>query len=112
MEKIKILSQQEINKELEDLPGWEQQDDKIVKQIEFKDFISAINFVYQLAPSFERIEHHPDIHIFYNKILFELQRFDIGGKITNKDIEAAHEIEKNTVEWEVRERNMKKWKTK
>lgn len=112
MKKIKILSQAEINKELDNLPGWEQKNDKIIKQFELKDFMNAINFVYQLAPSFEKIEHHPDIHIFYNKILFELQRFDVGGKITDKDIEAAHEIEKGVVEWGAREKNIKEWKVK
>ena len=96
---IKILTQAEIDKELRDLSSWEQKGDNIQKQFEFESFMDAINFIYNLAPTFERIEHHADIHILFNKILFELQRFDVGGKITNRDIEVAHEIEKSFKEW-------------
>ena len=38
-----------------------------------------------------------DIHIlnenFYSKRLFELQRFDVGGKITDMDFKTTREIE-------------------
>jgi len=67
---------------------------KISKEFKFEDFMGSLNFVNKLAPFCEREDHHPDIHIFYSKILFELQRFDIGGKITDKDFAVAQEIER------------------
>lgn len=92
--KVKILNNIEINENLKDLPGWEYKDNKISKEFEFKDFMDSLVFVVRLAPFCEANDHHPDIHIFYSKILFELQRFDVGGKVTDKDFLVAHEIER------------------
>jgi pterin-4a-carbinolamine dehydratase len=33
------------------------------------------------------------MHIYYNKIVFELQRFDADRKVTDKDFVVAKEIE-------------------
>ncbi len=56
--------------------------------------MDAVAFIVKLAPISEKHDHHPDIHIFYKKILFELQRFDIGGKVTDRDFFIASEIER------------------
>jgi 4a-hydroxytetrahydrobiopterin dehydratase len=89
-----ILKPKEIKAELKNLPGWKFADNKISKQFEFKDFVDSIGFVNKLVPFFESVDHHPDTHILYSKVLFELQRFDIGGKVTDKDILVATKIEK------------------
>lgn len=94
MEKPKILSEKEIRENLKKLPGWEYADDKIKKEFKFTDFMDSLSFINKLAPFFEKMDHHPDTHIFYSKVLFELQRFDIGGKVTDRDFEVASEIEK------------------
>lgn len=93
MTETHILTNTEIQNELKSLPGWNFSNDKISKEFKFNDFLSAIHFVNELAPICEENDHHPDIHIFYNKILFDLQRFDVGGKVTDKDIFIAHQIE-------------------
>ncbi len=89
-----ILTPKEIKLKLKKLPGWKFSDNKISKQFEFKDFLDSLGFVKKLAPYFESMDHHPDTHILYSKVLFELQRFDVGGKVTDKDIKVATEIEK------------------
>src|SRR5258708_28254958 len=94
MEKPNILTNEEIQTRLKDLPGWEFTDDKISKQFEFKDFMDSLGFINQLAPYFEEMDHHPDTTIMYSKIKFELQRFDVGGKVTDRDFEGAPEIER------------------
>ncbi len=99
MNEIIILSQTDIEKELKDLPGWVQEEDKITKQFEFRNFMDAMNFAYELAPIFEKLEHHADMHILYNVIVFDLKTHDSGGKITNKDIQTAHEIEIFSDRW-------------
>lgn len=91
----KILTKEEIEKELGDLDGWEYKDEKISKEFEFEDFSDGLNFVNKLELFFNNLDHHPDIHIFYNKIRFDLQRFDVGGKVTDKDITIAKKIEEN-----------------
>ena len=93
-ENIKILTDDEIQEKLKDFPGWNYTNNKISKEFRFKEFLDAVDFINRLAPECEKINHHPDIHIFYNKILFELQRYDVGGKVTNKDFLVAAEIER------------------
>ncbi|MDO8530404.1 MAG: 4a-hydroxytetrahydrobiopterin dehydratase [bacterium] len=94
MEKPNILSEEQIEAGLVGVPGWEYKDNKISKEFKFKDFMDVLDFVNKLAPYCESIDHHPDIHIFYSKVLFELQRFDVGGKVTDKDFMVAKEIER------------------
>ncbi len=94
MTKPIILTKKEIVARLKNLPGWKFKDDKISKQFEFKDFMGSLDSIHQLAPFCEAPDHHPDAHTFYSKVLFELQRFDIGGKVTDKDFLVAEEIEK------------------
>lgn len=89
----KILTEQEITDGLKSLPGWAYKDNKISKEFKFEDFMGSLNFINELAPYCQRLDHHPDVHIFYSKVLFELQRFDVGGKVTDKDFMVAHKIE-------------------
>lgn len=94
---IKILSEKEIISSLAKLEGWTYIKDgdqgKISKEFKFKDFMDSLDFVNKLSEIFEKNDHHPDIHIFYNRIKFELQRFDVGGKVTPQDIETAKIIQ-------------------
>ncbi len=93
-EDIKILSEEEIEEGLNDLPGWEREGNKIKKQFEFPSFPLGLEFINGLAPFFEEVDHHPDISIAYKKITFELTRHSVGGKLTKKDLQVASEIEK------------------
>jgi len=97
---IKILVEGEILEKLNDFPGWIYRDNKIKKEFKFRDFMDCLSFIVRLSPVFEINDHHPDLHIFYSKILFELQRFDVGGKVTNRDFETAKVIEDAYVEYQ------------
>ena len=94
MNDTKPLSKKDIEARLKGLTRWKYAKNKISRQFAFYDFKEALAFVNKLGAFSEKIDHHPDIHIFYNKILFELQRFDIGGKVTERDFTVAHEIER------------------
>ncbi len=93
MDKPKILPEEEIKKELAGLPGWEREGMKIKKQFKFQDFADSLNFINGLLPYCEELDHHPDAHIFYSKVLFELTRYDVGEKLTDKDFAIARKIE-------------------
>jgi len=62
---------------------------RISKEYKFKDFIGAINFVERVADIAEMESHHPDIHIYYNKVVLELSTHAIGGLSENDFILAA-----------------------
>lgn len=95
--KIKILSDKEIEIKLKELPGWVREDNKITKEFELENFLKVIMLINDLAPFFEENDHHPDMHISYKKIRFDLTRYDIGGKITEKDFLVATEIERQLI---------------
>jgi len=92
-QKPNILSAKEIKEELKSFPGWKYRANKISKEFKFADVMDSLNVIKKLAPYCEKIDHHPDIHIFYSKVLFELQRCDVGGKVTDKDFMVARRIE-------------------
>ncbi|MEK7178944.1 MAG: 4a-hydroxytetrahydrobiopterin dehydratase, partial [Patescibacteria group bacterium] len=56
---------------------------KISKVFSFKDFLEAMRFVNRVADSAEKEGHHPDIHIFYNKVKIEISTHAIGGLSVN-----------------------------
>ena len=87
------LDEGELDTVMQRLPGWVLEDRKIAKEFEFKDFIDALGFINRLVPFFETKDHHPDVHIFYNRVRFELSRYDLGGKVTDRDVQVAKRIE-------------------
>ncbi len=93
MDKPKALTQEEIEKELVNLPGWTYADDKLAKEFEFSDFVGSLSFINRMVAYFQEMDHHPDVHIFYSKVKMELQRFDAGSKVTDRDITVAKKID-------------------
>ena len=87
----KPLSRADALDYLAEVPGWKLDGNgiKISKEFKFKDFIGAINFVERVADVAEMEQHHPDIHIHYNKVLLELWTHAIGGLSENDFIVAA-----------------------
>jgi|SRR3989344_7477972 len=94
MNKPNILTKEQIEQALPSLPGWSYAEDKLSKEFEFADFVGSLSFINRLVAYFQEMDHHPDVHIFYSKVKFELQRFDVGGKVTDRDIEVARYIDK------------------
>jgi 4a-hydroxytetrahydrobiopterin dehydratase len=88
---IKPLTKEEAEKYLEEIQGWtlDTESKKIYKEYKFQDFIGAINFINLIADIAEEEGHHPDIHIFYNKVVLELSTHSIGGLSENDFILAS-----------------------
>jgi 4a-hydroxytetrahydrobiopterin dehydratase len=92
MEKPKILTSKELRTIMPRLAGWKLVRNKLVRTFEFQDFIGSLSFVNSLAVYFETVDHHPDVHIAYGEVTFELTRYDVGGKVTDRDVEVAKKI--------------------
>jgi len=87
------LSKSEINKNLKSLnSNWKLVDNKIQREFIFKDFLSAFNFIKELADLAEILNHHPDIFNSYNKVIISLTTHDLGG-VSKKDFKLAEEID-------------------
>ena len=82
---------EEIRNYMPDVPEWKLSDDSksIYREFKFKDFIGAVNFVNNIADVAEEEGHHPDIHIYYNKVHLDLSTHAIGGLSENDFIVAA-----------------------
>jgi len=76
---------------LSELSGWTLSRDTkmLAKDLVFKNFDKAMDFVNMVADAAEFENHHPDIHIFYNKVKLELSTHSIGGLSENDFILAA-----------------------
>ena len=88
---IKPMSRENAQDYVDESYGWalDQDAKKISKEYKFKDFIGAINFVNLVADIAEEEGHHPDIHVYYNKVVLELWTHAIGGLSENDFILAA-----------------------
>ncbi|MEK7564022.1 MAG: 4a-hydroxytetrahydrobiopterin dehydratase [Patescibacteria group bacterium] len=88
---MKPLSREDAQDYVDESYGWTLSEDakKISKEFKFKDFIGAINFVERVADVAEMEGHHPDIHVYYNKVILELTTHSIGGLSENDFILAA-----------------------
>lgn len=76
---------------LAELEGWELAKDSksIVKELIFKNFDKAMDFVNMVADAAEHEGHHPDIDIRYNKVRLVLTTHSIGGLSENDFILGA-----------------------
>jgi 4a-hydroxytetrahydrobiopterin dehydratase len=86
------LSDDDVQKGLATLPGWERQGDEIVKEFKFDGFGDAIAFVVRLGFKADKANHHPDIDVRYNRVRVALSTHSEGG-ITAKDFALGAEAE-------------------
>jgi 4a-hydroxytetrahydrobiopterin dehydratase len=87
------LNQDQINANLLKFSGWNYENDSIIKQFQFRDFIEALSFVNAVGLESEKMDHHPDILMFaWNKVKITISTHDAGG-VTEKDFSLASKIE-------------------
>jgi 4a-hydroxytetrahydrobiopterin dehydratase len=88
------LSKEEIEEFLKSLPGWSYQDGSIRKIFKTSSYPATMGFVSAVGGVCQRLNHHPDyVLIKYKEIEVSFSTHSAGG-ITEKDIEAAKELEK------------------
>lgn len=88
----KILTKRELGAIMPRLAGWKLADNKLTRTFEFQDFVESLSFVNSLVAYFETVDHHPDVRIAYGEVTFELTRYDVGGRVTDRDVEVAKKI--------------------
>jgi 4a-hydroxytetrahydrobiopterin dehydratase len=90
---MKKYNNDEIEKKLSVLDGWEFKNNKIEKLFKYKDFAAVMSFVNRVADEAEKMDHHPDIYIHsWNNVVFTLSTHSEGG-ITQNDFDLAERIE-------------------
>ena len=87
-----LLQEKEISSLLKELKGWKRTDKEIQRVCEFKDFVHAMGFVNSVALLAEKMNHHPDIDIRWNKVTLVLSTHSAGG-LTSNDFNLAKAID-------------------
>ena len=87
-----LLTEEQISSQLLELKGWTRTGPEIRKTMECADFVHAMGFVNSIALLAERINHHPDIDIRWNKATLVLSTHSAGG-LTELDFRLARLID-------------------
>lgn len=73
--------------------SWKEENNKLIKEFKFKDFIEAWSFMTKVALIAEKMNHHPEWENVYNRVQISLTTHDVGNKITEKDRKLAEKID-------------------
>jgi 4a-hydroxytetrahydrobiopterin dehydratase len=73
---------------------WKEEDNKLKKTFQFKDFVEAFAFMTKVALEAEKMDHHPWWANVYNRVEIELNTHDAGNVVTDKDRQLALIIDK------------------
>ncbi|MCB9859111.1 MAG: 4a-hydroxytetrahydrobiopterin dehydratase [Phycisphaeraceae bacterium] len=87
------LDDKAIQSALDERADWDEISGVIRRTYAFDDFVQAMVFVNRIADEAERVQHHPDILIRYNKVTLSLSTHDANG-ITMKDFAFADAADK------------------
>jgi 4a-hydroxytetrahydrobiopterin dehydratase len=71
---------------------WKEEDNRLIADLEFKNFEAAIDYMVKAAKVIEQHNHHPEWSNVYNKIHIELTTHDAGNVVTDKDRNLAQAL--------------------
>ncbi len=87
------LDSDQIKLALNGLKMWTYKEDKLLMNINLKNFSEALSFIVKVGIEAEKLNHHPEIHNIYNQVTLKLTTHDAGNRVTLKDIVLARAIE-------------------
>ena len=86
------LTENELERELSQLPKWKVEGNKLRREYVFPDFIAAFGFMASAALVAQAMDHHPEWSNVFNKVRVDLTTHDAGG-ITLLDVKLASSME-------------------
>jgi 4a-hydroxytetrahydrobiopterin dehydratase len=89
---LPLLSDIEIQRELNALEGWSRKGETIAKTYEFATFPDAIAWVSRVADAAEAANHHPDFDIRFKVVSVSLATEESGG-VTSRDFALARAMD-------------------
>ena len=72
---------------------WQEQDNKLYRKFEFKNFSEAFAFMTRVALEAEKMDHHPLWTNVWNQVEIWLNTHSAGNIITDKDRQLAKKID-------------------
>jgi 4a-hydroxytetrahydrobiopterin dehydratase len=85
----------DLNTEMQKLASdWELiENSKLRKEYSFKGFLKTMSFVNAVAWEANRLMHHPDMEVSFNKCVINITTHDEGNSLTEKDFKLAKSID-------------------
>jgi 4a-hydroxytetrahydrobiopterin dehydratase len=87
----RLLSDEEIGRQLADLPGWRLDGASLAASYDAPDFPAAVQLIVDVGKDAEQMQHHPDVDLRWKVTHWRLSTHSAGG-VTQLDIELAHQI--------------------
>ncbi len=72
--------------------SWRRDGDVLVKRVQFRDFVGALDYVNRVGALAEAADHHPDVDIRFNTVVLRLTTHSAGG-LTGRDLALAMQID-------------------
>lgn len=88
----KRLSQEEIHQHLSQRPDWGLKDGLLTRTYAFPTYKDGLVFAVAVGQLADRLNHHPDLFIGYQKVTIGLTTHDLGG-ISTLDFDLAEQID-------------------
>jgi 4a-hydroxytetrahydrobiopterin dehydratase len=98
MPEYQTISEAELSKELEMMPGWELRDGWLRREYRTPSFAHTMLLVNTIGYLAEAAYHHPDLSVGYAQVTVKLQTHKAHA-ITRNDLELARKIEE-VVTWQ------------
>lgn len=73
---------------------WTEQNNRLTRKFEFKDFSEAFAFMTRVAMLAEKHNHHPYWTNVWNKVEISLSTHDAGNVVTERDRKLAAAIDR------------------
>ena len=72
---------------------WKEENNKLYRKFQFKNFSEAFAFMTRVALQAEKVDHHPLWTNVYNSVEIWLSTHDAGDIVTDKDRQLAKKID-------------------
>ncbi|GLZ07452.1 putative pterin-4-alpha-carbinolamine dehydratase [Actinomadura sp. NBRC 104412] len=86
------LTDAQITERLSGLPGCSRDGNAITRTFSHT-YHETVHLAMYVAAKAREVGHHPDIHITWQRIRFDITTHDAGHRLTEKDFELARHID-------------------
>src|SRR5687768_10898098 len=83
------LDSKTVTANLKEVPGWAIDKGELVRELKFTNYYETMSNVVAIAMLAQSEDHHPDMHVGYNKLTIRYSTHSVGGLSENDFICAA-----------------------
>ncbi|MFD7924278.1 4a-hydroxytetrahydrobiopterin dehydratase [Streptomyces sp. NPDC059740] len=91
-ERPDLLSAEETEARLVQLPGWSVEDGRLTRSYTFDQHLQAAAMVIHVAQIQQELDHHSDLTLGYHSLVLAVNTHSVGG-LTELDFRLAHRVE-------------------